>query len=367
MARASVGIIGAGPAGLAAAIQLRLLGVDKVVLVDRQDFPRDKTCGSAISPKGIEVLRTLEVLDEVSARAQWINGMRLVTPAGHDVRMVGQSDAALVLKRKSFDAILLHRAQALGVEFHPDFQVANLLMRDDRVVGFSSSDGSSISTSLTFVADGAKSRFAVERGPRRMLQTIMGWWDGFEHRPNEIEMFFDPLVAPLYGWLFPESDSGVNIGICYEDPKLETNGRTLFETFLDKHFRDRMSRATQVGQFKGHPISYSIGIERLTSPGRFVIGEAGRMTHPATGEGIYQAMMSGMEAARSAARALDGRETESAAAAAYEQACRSAFRTSFRVGMTWRTLVNWGVLDGAARLAKFPFIQRHLASSMAHM
>ena len=367
MERASVGIIGAGPAGLAAAIQLRLLGVEKVVLVDRQDFPRDKTCGSAISPKGIGLLRTLGVFDEVSAQAHWINGMRLVTPGGQDLRMVGQSDAALILKRKIFDEVLLRRAQALGVDFRPDVQVANLLVRDDRVVGFSSSEGWSVGAAFTFVADGAKSRFALERGQRRTLQTIMGWWDNFEHRKNEIEMIFDPLVAPLYGWLFPEGGDRVNIGICYEDTRLEKNGRTLFQAFVDKHFRDRMSRATPAGQLKGHPISYSVNVERLTSPGRFVIGEAGRMTHPATGEGIYQAMLSGVEGAKSVARVLSGAAKEDEAAAAYETACRSAFRSSFRVGMVWRTLVNHGVLDGAARLSNLPFIQKHLAHTMAHM
>ena len=47
--RADVAIIGAGPAGLAAALRLGQLGVRRVVVCDRRDFPRDKTCGSAIS------------------------------------------------------------------------------------------------------------------------------------------------------------------------------------------------------------------------------------------------------------------------------------------------------------------------------
>ena len=55
--RADVGIIGAGPAGLATAVHLGRLGVNRVILVDRADFPRDKTCGSAVSPKGCEMLK----------------------------------------------------------------------------------------------------------------------------------------------------------------------------------------------------------------------------------------------------------------------------------------------------------------------
>ena len=367
MARTDVGIVGAGPAGLAAAIQLRVLGVEKVVLVDRQDFPRDKTCGSAISPKGIGVLRALGVADEVSARAQWINGMRLVTPAGHDVRMVGESDAALVCNRRVFDEILLRRAQALGVVFEPHVSVDHLLTRDDRVIGFQPKEGRPTLAAYTVVADGAKSRLGLERGPRRDLQTIMGWWDGFDHRPSEIEMIFDPLVAPLYGWLFPEGGTRVNIGICYEDPGLESNGRRLFQAFLDKHFAERLARARPAAGWKGHPISYSVGIGRLTSPGRFVIGEAGRMTHPATGEGIYQAMSSGMAAAGAIARILGGVETEAKAAAGYEAACRSAFGRSFKVAMAWRGFVKRGGLDVAARAVNLPVVRKYLATTMAHM
>ena len=125
----------------------------------------------------------------------------------------------------------------------------------------------------------------------------MGWWDGVPFREHHVEMLFDRTLLPLYGWLFPEGDGRVNIGIAYEDPKGEKNARALFRSFLDRHFADRLTNATPVGDFKGHPIAYSYRIEKLTSPGRIVIGESGRLTHPATAEGIYQGMRSGMLAA----------------------------------------------------------------------
>src|SRR5690606_16616408 len=58
-------ILGAGPAGTAAAVHLGALGVRSVALVDRHDFPRDKTCGSGVSPKGIKVLKELGVWSDV--------------------------------------------------------------------------------------------------------------------------------------------------------------------------------------------------------------------------------------------------------------------------------------------------------------
>jgi 2-polyprenyl-6-methoxyphenol hydroxylase-like FAD-dependent oxidoreductase len=78
--RSRIGIIGAGPAGAAAALRLGQLGVPDVVLVDRDEFPRDETCGSGVSPKGIQTLKRLGVWDLVEPRAYWIRGVRLVTP-----------------------------------------------------------------------------------------------------------------------------------------------------------------------------------------------------------------------------------------------------------------------------------------------
>ena len=75
---ADVAIIGAGPAGTAAAIHLGQLGAGNVILVDRHDFPRDKTCGSGVSPKGLDVLKALGVWDQVMPEAYWIKGLRLV-------------------------------------------------------------------------------------------------------------------------------------------------------------------------------------------------------------------------------------------------------------------------------------------------
>jgi 2-polyprenyl-6-methoxyphenol hydroxylase-like FAD-dependent oxidoreductase len=95
---ADVGIIGAGPAGLATAVHLGQLGIDRVVIVDRAYFPRDKTCGSAISPKGCKILEALGVGPSVTQQSYAIAGMRLVTPRGHDAIMSSPQDVAAGLQ-----------------------------------------------------------------------------------------------------------------------------------------------------------------------------------------------------------------------------------------------------------------------------
>ena len=364
---ADVAIIGAGPAGLATAIQLGQLGVGRVVLVDRQDFPRPKTCGSAVSPKGIAILQSLGVSEAIGRDAYWIRGFRLVTPRQHEVTLSGHTDAALICWRQTLDHLLLQRALALGCMFVANFDARYLLQRGDRIVGFQAADGREVRAKHTVVADGAHSRFGPERGPQHMIQAIMGWWEDVPFEANHLEMVFDDLVSPYYGWLFPEGPTRVNIGICYEDAGHTKNARELFEAFLAKQYGARIARGRQIGAWKGHPISYSLTVGKLTSPGRIVVGEAGRMTHPATAEGIYQGMRSGMLAAQALRDILLGGVAAEQALRAYEAACRQAFALSFRSAALWRRLVSSGGLDLLARTMNRPPLEGVLARLMAHM
>lgn len=347
--RANIVIVGAGPAGSALAVRLGAMGVPGVVLVDRHDFPRDKTCGSGVSPKGIGVLKELGVWDDVLPHSYFIRGVRLVTPGDQEAFVsAGDAATAVVCRRRELDSILLDHARRGGVTFVPNVQARSLLMEGDRVDGFSAADGREFRARITVVADGAHSRLTPDQRPRRLLQAIMGWWEGLRFTASHLEMIFDRMLSPHYGWLFPESESRVNIGICYDPARVGSvteNARTLFERFLEKHYGARLAGATQVGRFAGHPISYTYRVGPLASPGRLVIGEAGRMTHPATGEGIYQGMRSALLAAPALVAALADPKRERAAFRRYEWACRRAFEPSFGFAHAWHRVVRSPLLD----------------------
>ncbi len=351
---ADVVIVGAGPAGTAMAAHLGQIGVANVTLLDKHDFPRDKTCGSGVSPKGIQVLRDLGLWEEVKKEAYAIQGLRLVTPQGVESYLSGGAKAdAVVCQRRVLDHLILKKALAGGVRFEPNFNVDKLIEEQGRVVGVTGKDGRSVRAKYTIIAGGThcsishgptgaptRGKLVPERRPRKMIQAIMGWWDNVPFRENFLEMVYDPEVVPYYGWLFPESPTRVNIGITYEDPNGKRNARELFAGFLDRQYKDRLAGATQVGGWKGHPVAYSYDIEGLTSPGRFVIGESGLLTHPATAEGIYQGMKSGMLAAESVRDILVRGVPEVTAFAEYERHVKEVFRLSFIGGGIFRRLMK---------------------------
>jgi menaquinone-9 beta-reductase len=365
---AQVVIVGAGPAGTAAAAHLGQLGVKDVLLLDKHDFPRDKTCGSGISPKGIGVLRELGVWADVEPHAYRITGIRLVTPSGHEsYQSAGDVVEAVVCQRRILDHLILKRALDAGVRFTPHFVADKVIEEGGRVVGVVGKDGREARGRVTVIAGGTHCQLVPKRRPRKLIQAIMGWWDNVPFRKGHLEMIFDPDIAPYYGWLFPESDERVNIGITYEDHENKRNAREVFTRFLEKHYGARLRAATQVGAWKGHPIAYSYRIEGLTSPGRMVIGESGLLTHPATAEGIYQGMKSGLLAAESLRDIIAHNEDERAAFASYERRVKETFQLSFLGGGVFRKLVQTPALDWLVKIGEQPLVQSAAAKVLAAM
>jgi geranylgeranyl reductase family protein len=361
--RTSVVIVGAGPGGAAAAIGLAQRGIRDVVLLDKDTFPRDKTCGSGLSPNALTLLDGLGVGPAVRRAGYPITGLRLTTPGGRVMRLVSDAtEAAVILLRKDFDNLLVERAKELGVTFVPDFHARELLHEGGRTAGVRGKDGREVRADYVLCADGAHSIFSRDPRPRRTISTLMGWWEGFSYEPSTLEMIFDKNLAPLYGWMFPETADRVNIGICMEGEdaggaKTSRNVRDVFQRFLDDHFADRLRTARQIGRLKGHPISYTTWIGHTHAPGVVFLGEAARITHNATGEGIFQAMQSGLYAAEAMGRVLHGEAPEAQAMRDYTWALRRRFTASFLVGHAVRAMVETPLLDGIARLYNSPEVR----------
>jgi geranylgeranyl reductase family protein len=368
-------IIGAGPGGGAAAIRLQQLGVRDLVLIDKDRFPREKTCGSALSPNGLRILQSLGISAEVQRLGYLIRSLRIVTPGRHEMHLT-TDQAAIVLLRKHFDNLLVEKACELGAEFRQGYKATSLIHENGRVAGVRvrSSDRTGeeeIRADYVLCADGAHSLFAWDPRPKRTISTLMGWWEDFPFEPHTMEMIFDKNLSPLYGWLFPENAERVNIGICIDGEedapgarehdgrkKTTRNVREVFEQFLQDHFRERIAGARQIGKWKGHPISYTTWIRDCAGPGVLYLGEGARITHNATGEGIYQAMQSGIYAAEALAEVVKGHANEAAAWRRYTWRNRQRFTFGFLVGHVLRAALKTPLFDAIAIGYNNPAIQR---------
>src|SRR6476659_1187113 len=103
---ADVAIVGAGPAGAAAAITLARAGRD-VVVVDKASFPRDKCCGDGLTSGALRLLEGLGLDPGNVASCQPVDDVVVRPPSGHEVTFPlprGQGSYAVTARRADLDA-----------------------------------------------------------------------------------------------------------------------------------------------------------------------------------------------------------------------------------------------------------------------
>lgn len=132
----------------------------------------------------------------------------------------------------------------------------------------------------------------------------------------------------------------------------------MFQGFLQRHYPDVLRGATQIGGWKGHPIVHTTWIDNVTRPGALLLGEAARLTHQGTGEGISQAMQSGIYGADAVAQVVRAEATESLAWRGYLRRLRKRFTVGFAAGSLLRDMVSSGAMDFLGRTYNSESFQR---------
>src|SRR4051794_8991636 len=117
--RVDVLVVGAGPAGSAAAIRLAKAGRE-VLMVDRCVFPRDKVCGDALIPDALAALERLSLKQAILRRSRILDGARVYAPDGQCIDIRGE---CACLPRRTFDDLLRSEAVEAGARFLPGVDV----------------------------------------------------------------------------------------------------------------------------------------------------------------------------------------------------------------------------------------------------
>jgi menaquinone-9 beta-reductase len=328
---ADVAVIGAGPAGAAAALFAARRGL-RVIVVDKQAFPRDKPCGEGLMPSGRPALRELGLeAAVVSSGAPPLNGIQfgLVEDPPVPVRFPAHDgeQAGLGIRRLTFDAQL---AEALGHDSHIQFS-SPTEARDIR------SDGDGMSTVITTTGD-IRARFvAVADGLRSALRHRQGWTVGPRppHRYGIVGHWV--MDTPVDPWVRITFDRGLEVYegpvagnqrmvalLCYQDRMPEFGGQleSRYRT-IARAIRPGLRQAELVGAVSAvGPFWY--GATTVANRGIFLIGDAAGFTDPITAEGIA----TGLRQARAFAAALASPNPERAYRRAHGQITRDPHRVA---------------------------------------
>lgn len=291
-------VLGAGPAGSAAAISALQMGLS-VALIDKAQFPRDKLCGGGITGRSARYMT--EIFDFQPDQGLFLPSSRFrLTFAGRTIGEEPLSTALQMTMRREFDAELHARAIAAGADAFAPVKVRTI---DTDTPSVTLADGRVLTGHYLIGADGVNSAVARALYGRAFDPAKIGFGlevelarELTEENTTEIDL---GAAQWGYGWVFPKHESitiGVG-GVHAKNPNLKRH----FQNYLAVHAPD-----LDVEKIKCRGAFLPFGDFRKL-PGRghvLLAGDAAGLVDPITGEGIAWAMKSGQYAGQAAAEAL---------------------------------------------------------------
>lgn len=274
-------VVGAGPAGSTAALRLARAGA-RVLLLDRERFPRDKPCGGGLTERAVKHLPVSvdPVVEEVVDRFEL--GFRYRSR----VERGGERPLVLMTQRRRLDEFLAEEAARAGADFRDGLRATEVEMNG--TVRF---DGTAARADVVIGADGVNGLTArafgfADRRHGVALEGNVSYVHAREDRWRGRAVVDLGTVAGGYSWVFPKGEH-VNVGVGgwrSEGPRLREHLRQACAGYGLPYERLESVRGFRLPMRRaGEPVVRGRAL---------LVGDAAGLVDPLSGDGIYEALLS---------------------------------------------------------------------------
>ena len=345
-------VVGAGPAGATTATILAQKGYD-VLLLDRDNFPRDKTCGDAIPAGAIELMTRLGMGNKIQKAVERgefypLEKIRIYSPKGKmlqaRLKEGNEGGRSYVAPRMYFDAVIQQQAVESGAEFIQAL-VKEPLVENGRVVGVQAQlngDVKEIRSKVVVGADGVTSAIARALRPKEKQHVdahravaLRAYIHDIEEYPHEVEFYLYDEILPGYAWIFPTGKNMANIGLGMRLDIFRKNNynlKKMLQIFLEMpQIKNRLKRGGELKDIKTWQLNFGSQKQlQHAYDGALLVGDAAGFINPLTGGGIHNGMISARLAGETIDEALKSGNTSRQELKIYEQRCHDAMWDSMR-------------------------------------
>lgn len=380
-------IAGAGPSGTATAIKLANTGL-RVALIDKAAFPRDKTCGDALS---VDVINQLPLLSpKLAAAFEGLEnkvpsyGVKIFSPDHNhiDIPFIhkNQKSCGFISPRVDFDHLLFqHVKDYPNIEIFQNCAVKQLQVSNNQVQMVTTQG--TFTGSIVVGADGAHSVVAkclsditVEK--QHYSAGLRVYYEGVKsfHNENFIELHFFKDILPGYLWIFPLADNKANVGIGMLSStvsKKRINLKEVLQKLLKTHphLSVRFEDAKPLETIKGYGLPLGSKKRNLSGERFLLTGDAAALIDPFSGEGIGNAIRSGRVAADHIINCFKNQDFSAAFNKAYDKEIYHRMWNEFKISRTLQNAVRYPRLFNFAikKAGQSKYLQRFFIEALANV
>jgi geranylgeranyl reductase family protein len=375
-------VVGGGPAGSSCAYWLADAGWD-VVVVEKKNFPRVKTCGDGLTPRAVRQLADMGLEDALAGSHKY-GGLRAYG-FGQSLEMQWPEhpnfpNYGYTITRHDLDGLVADRAVKAGATLLSGTEVVTPIVdeagsppaailaarasslpqlrgvmireKSDKSGGGKSAGDRELLARYIVIADGANSRVGRMLGTNRrrdlpLGMALRGYYTSDRHDDPFIESHLDIRdaegnVVPGYGWIFPMGDGRVNVGVGL----LSTDRR--WKGVNTSHLMDAfvnwapdswgLSPATSLGPPTGGKLPMGLSVGPRAGGNVLLAGDAAGTINPFNGEGIAYGYETGRLAAAALGHALSGEGPR--ALTEYDRQIEAAYGPYYKVARAFVRMIS---------------------------